>query len=187
MAMQLLGDRIKKRREDLKISSADLATNIGVTASLISQIERAKSFPSILTLKKIADALFTTVGELIGESSSLIENPLLKQAERKFVKENQTGTKSYLLSHHDTLKQMDPFYLVFEKNADSSEIMTTKNPRQEFIYVVSGRFKVELNNHIYELSSGDSFYFISNQEHKFINIDAKPSEMIWVVNQNKTQ
>ena len=55
--MYKLGERVKKRRETLNIQTNDLAFLIGVTPSLISQIERAKAFPSILTLKKIADAL----------------------------------------------------------------------------------------------------------------------------------
>lgn len=184
MSMQLMGERIKKRRESLTITSGDLAANIGVTASLISQIERAKAFPSILTLKKIADALQTTVGDLIGENDNLIEHPVLTVNERRYVKKNKTGTKSYLLSHHDPQKQMDPFLLHFEKKSDTSEIMTPKNPRQEFLFVLKGKFQVSLNNQSYELNEGDSFYFISNQEHLFTNTNNGPSELLWVVNQS---
>ena len=67
--MHRMGERIRARRENLGIQVNDLAGMIGVTPSLVSQIERAKAFPSILTLKKISDALQTTVGELIGENS----------------------------------------------------------------------------------------------------------------------
>jgi transcriptional regulator with XRE-family HTH domain len=179
-----MGERIKKRRESLTISSGELASIIGVTPSLISQIERAKAFPSILTLKKLADALSTTVGELIGENGNLIEHPLLKLEERKFVKKNKTGTKSYLLSHHDPQKQMDPFLLHFEKKGDSGEIMTPQNPRQEFLFVLKGKFRVSLSQQTYELSEGDSFYFISNQAHMFTNTNQGPSELLWVVNQS---
>ena len=77
--MHKLGDRIKQRRESLNIHTTDLAKSIGVSSSLISQIERAKAFPSILTLKKIADALQITVGELIGEYETLIAKPLLNE------------------------------------------------------------------------------------------------------------
>ncbi|MGE4287160.1 MAG: helix-turn-helix domain-containing protein [Salinivirgaceae bacterium] len=184
MSMHRMGERIKKRRESLKLAAGDLASSIGVTPSLISQIERAKAFPSILTLKKVADALNTTVGELIGENGNLIEHPLLKQDERKFVKKNKTGTKSYLLSHHDPQKQMDPFLLHFEKKGDSGEIMTPQNPRQEFLFVLKGKFRVSLSQQTYELNEGDSFYFISNQPHLFANTNNGPSELLWVVNQS---
>lgn len=182
--MHQMGDRIKKRRESLNIQTNDLAKLIEVTPSLISQIERAKAFPSILTLKKIADALHTTVGELIGENENLIENPFLNINDRKFVKENASGTISFLLSHHDPLKQMDPFVLEFPKGGDSTDIMTPNNPRQEFCLVLNGKFEVDLNGKKYTLNQGDSFYFISNQPHMFRNLSKETSELLWVVNQS---
>lgn len=186
MVMHKMGDRIKKRRESLKMPSYDLAKAIGVTASLISQIERAKAFPSILTLKKIADALNTTVGELIGEYETLITNPLLKANDRKFVKKNNNGATLYLLSHHDPSKHMDPFIINFSNNADTSDIMTTRHPRQEFCYVLKGHFKVNLNNKTYELKENDSFYFNSNQNHLFTNISKDDAQLLWVVNHNNS-
>ncbi|MFC2087405.1 helix-turn-helix domain-containing protein [Bacteroidota bacterium] len=181
--MHKMGERIKKRRESLNIQAAELASKIGVTPSLISQIERAKAFPSILTLKKLADVLQTTVGELIDEKGTFIENPLLREGEQKFARENSTGTKSYLLSHHDPLKQMEPFMLQFKEKSDSREIMTTNNPGQEFCFVLEGKIQVELGGKVYELNQGDSFYFISNQNHLFTNMNNRKSSMIWVVNQ----
>lgn len=56
----------------------DLAKKAGISSSALSQIENAKAFPSILTLKTIADRLHTTVGEIIGEHEALLNNPRLK-------------------------------------------------------------------------------------------------------------
>ncbi len=181
--MHTIGDRIRKRREYLNIPSYDLANAIGVTSSLISQIERAKAFPSILTLMKIAEVLQTTVGELIGEYETLVANPLLKVADRKFVKENDKGARLYLLSHHDPKKEMDTFIIEFDKNGDSTNIMTSKNPRQEFCYVLKGEMRVVLNTKEYRMEQGDSFYFKSSQYHLFSNIGKEKAEMLWIVNQ----
>ena len=82
--MDLRGIRIKKKREAMGFLVKDLSAQIGVTSSLISQIEKGKAYPSIVTLKKIAVALQTTVGELIGEHENLSQNPLLKPNERRF-------------------------------------------------------------------------------------------------------
>ena len=179
-----MGERIRKRRENLGIQSNDLAKLVGVTSSLISQIERAKAFPSILTLKKIADALQTTVGKLIGENATFIENPLLEAKDRKFAKKNRYGANVYLLSHHDTQKQMDPFVIDFEPNANSSQIMTPKNPRQEFCFVLKGKFEVKLGDKKYSLNESDSFYFLSNRDHLFKNISNDTAQLLWVVNQS---
>ncbi|MBK7407211.1 MAG: helix-turn-helix transcriptional regulator [Saprospirales bacterium] len=182
--MNRMGERIRKRREDLNIQASDLANSIGVSASLISQIERGKAYPSILTLKKIANALHTTVGELIGERSDLADHPVVARKQQKFVKKNKTGTSSYLLSHHDSKKMMDPFLLKFKEKADSTEIMTTNNPGQEFCYVLKGKFNVKLGDNQYEILEGDSFYFTSNQNHLFTNTHHGESQLLWVVNQN---
>ena len=182
--MHRMGERIKKRRESLNIQTNDLANSVGVTSSLISQIERAKAFPSILTLKKIADALQITVGEIIGENATYIENPLLTLSERKFAKKNKNGANVYLLSHHDPLKQMDPFIINFDIKGNSKEIMTPNNPRQEFCYVLNGSFDVVLNEKTYRLNQGDSFYFISNQKHLFTNVSNVKAQLLWVVNQS---
>jgi XRE family transcriptional regulator, regulator of sulfur utilization len=181
--MHRMGERIKRRRESLNIQTNDLAKAIGVTSSLISQIERAKAFPSILTLKKIADALQTTVGEIIGENATYIENPLLNANERKFARKNKNGASVFLLSHHDPLKQMDPFIINFEAKGNSKEIMTPTNPRQEFCFVLSGAFDVDLNGKKYRINQGDSFYFISNQKHLFTNVSNEKAQLLWVVNQ----
>jgi transcriptional regulator with XRE-family HTH domain len=181
--MHTIGDRIRKRREYLNIPSYDLANAIGVTSSLISQIERAKACPSILTLMKIADVLQTTVGELIGEYETLVSNPLLKVEDRKFVRKNNKGARLYLLSHHDPKKEMDTFIVEFDENADSTNIMTSKNPRQEFCYVLKGKINVVLNTQEYTMKEGDSFYFNSSQYHLFTNMNRGKAQMLWIVNQ----
>ena len=181
--MYRMGERIRKRRESLGISMNDLAGSIGVSSSLISQIERAKAYPSILTLKKVADALQTTIGDLIDENATFMENPLLKESERKFAKTNKNGAHLYLLSHHDPQKQMDPFIIEFDKKGTSKEIMTPKNPRQEFCFVLKGSFEVLLNEEKYQLNEGDSFYFYSDRNHLFTNISNEKAKLLWVVNQ----
>ena len=74
--MNRIGVRIKKKREQLNLQLNELAEKIGISPSALSQIEKAKSFPSIITLKTIAEKLHTTVGELIGENDSLANNPV---------------------------------------------------------------------------------------------------------------
>jgi len=96
--MDQLGKRIKKKREDLGLLVKELSSHIGMTPSLISQIERGKAFPPIVTLKKISDVLQTTVGELIGGYDNLSQHPLLKSNERRFVKKNKKGNSLRILA-----------------------------------------------------------------------------------------
>lgn len=176
-----MGIRIKKRREFLGLQVKELSIKIGVTSSLISQIERGKAYPSIVTLKKIAVALNTTVGDLIGENENLVQHPLLKPDERRFVKKNSSGTGLYLLSYHDPTKQIEPYIIQFKKKSNSKGIMTSNFPGQEFCFVLKGTFEAVINDQKYSLTEGDGFYFNSIQPHLFKNTSDNTAEILWVI------
>jgi transcriptional regulator with XRE-family HTH domain len=178
--MKRLGERVKRKREGQGLKLSDLAQKVGVSSSALSQIENAKAFPSILTLKNIADCLHTTVGELIGENETLSKQPLIKNSEKKFVKKNKTGTKLYLISHHDPLKQMETYLVEFEPGSDSRELMSS-HPGQEFCYVIEGNLEFVLEEKLFLLEKDDSFYFNSNVPHLAKNISKKKTKIIWVV------
>ncbi len=183
--MDQMGKRIKRKRENLGYSMKDLSEKIGVTSSLISQIEKGKAFPSIVTLKKIAEVLQTTVGELIGENENQIKHPVMRFADRRFAKNNNKGTRSYLLSYHFPSKEIEPYLIAFEKNSDSRGIMTSNYPGQEFCFVLKGEFEVTIEENKYILSKGDGFYFNSNRSHLFKNISGKEAELLWVITPDK--
>ena len=130
--MRRIGERIKRRRELLNLQLNDLARKVGISSSALSQIEKAKAFPSIITLKSIADNLHTSVGELIGENETLSNNPVVKRDEIKYVEKNDTGTEIYLLSHHDMNKQMDTYLVRFVKDSDMKGLLAA-NLGQTFL------------------------------------------------------
>jgi transcriptional regulator with XRE-family HTH domain len=59
-----LGDAIRELRKTRKVTQEDLAHDAGVTVGTLSLIERGKSNPAWGTVKRIAKALDTTMGDL---------------------------------------------------------------------------------------------------------------------------
>ena len=177
--MQRLGERIRKKREDRQLQLNDLAKMVGISSSALSQIENGKAFPSIIHLKNIADCLYTTVGEVIGEHETLTKNPLLRDSEKKLVHVNASGTMSYLLSHHDPQKQMDTYLIVFSEGSDTEGILSNK-PGQVFLYLVEGSLEVHLDSKKYILAKGDSFYLNAKVPHSVKNINDGITKLIWV-------
>ena len=181
-----MGKRIKRRRESLGLRIKELSLKIGVTSSLISQIEKGKAYPSIVTLKKVAEALHTTVGSIIGENENLVQHPLLKPNERRFVKKNASGTSLHMLSYHDPSKQIEPYIIQSNKTSDSEGVMTTNFPGQEFCFVLKGSFEAIINEKHYSLSEGDGFYFNSSRKHLFKNIGPGKAEILWIITPNNS-
>jgi transcriptional regulator with XRE-family HTH domain len=177
--MQRIGERIKKRREQLKLNLNELAEKVGISSSALSQIENAKSYPSLITLKAIADKLHTTVGELIGENESLANNPVVYKKDIRFIDINPSGTQFFLLSHHDLNKQMDT-YLVRFAESSSLENYFQKSFGQVFCFILQGELKFVLDEENYILKPGDSMYFNARSSYEAVNISHDITEMLWI-------
>jgi transcriptional regulator with XRE-family HTH domain len=74
-----LGRRLREEREKRGVSVRGLARDVGVSASMVSQIETGKSQPSVSTLYAITTALGVTVEELFTAS---LETTSARSAER---------------------------------------------------------------------------------------------------------
>lgn len=163
----------------LSLPLGGLAKLVGISASALSQIEKSKSFPSIVTLKGIADSLHTTVGELIGENESLGNNPVVTRQEMKYIDQNKSGTIIYLLSQHDTNKLMDTCLIRFAK-ASGIEGIFPAGHGQTFCHVLSGEIRFTLDGKNYTLKPGDNIYFNTKTPHDAVNNSEGISELIWI-------
>lgn len=116
-----LGKRIACQRAVMGLKSKELADLAGVKQSYISSIENGRKIPTIPVLKKIAQALDTTVSELLGEERQQLspgQKRLLSAAEGltgmqldaviNLVKELKKG--------NDTQRQEPVEFWVAEKN-----------------------------------------------------------------------
>jgi transcriptional regulator with XRE-family HTH domain len=65
--LRRLGLRIRKLRQQANISQEGLGQISGLHRTYIGAIERGERNPSVLSLKKIADSLKVTVGDLFNE------------------------------------------------------------------------------------------------------------------------
>ena len=72
-----LYNRLKTQREALKLSQSKLANEIGLHQSIIGRYERNEAKPTIDVVSKMAIALNTTVGYLLGENeqADTFKNP----------------------------------------------------------------------------------------------------------------
>ena len=63
--LQIIGNNIRKKRNDLCLSQQVLADNANIAKSTIQRIEKGEMNPSVLTLKNISIALGVDLAELI--------------------------------------------------------------------------------------------------------------------------
>ena len=83
-----LGERIKQRRQDLKITQQELAQSLGMTPQHISAIEQDKWAPSIALLPKLAEELGVSIDYLVSGKEGVITDiiPAIKANKRLTLK-----------------------------------------------------------------------------------------------------
>lgn len=70
----MIGQRIKQRRETLKLTQKQLADALGLTPQHISAIEQDKRLPSISSLAKFAEQLGVNIDYLVtGKEGTVTE------------------------------------------------------------------------------------------------------------------
>ena len=83
--MTTMGNKIRKQRDNLKLSLDDLAEISGTSKSYIWELEnRVNAKPSVDKLTQIAAALKVTVEYLLNEDTAPTDDVLMKAFFRKF-------------------------------------------------------------------------------------------------------
>lgn len=80
-----IGDRIKKRRNELHITQTQVSEKIGISSGNLSGIEAGKNLPSATALIGLSEILDVSVDWLLKGDSSLLE--ILSPDERLLISE----------------------------------------------------------------------------------------------------
>jgi transcriptional regulator with XRE-family HTH domain len=185
-----VGERLRRRRLELGISARELARRVSVSSSLISQIERGNSMPSVASLYAIVSALQMSLDQLFsldynGNGPAVSPGP---QPNVPVVREHER--KRLLLEsgvHWERLtRATDPHadfhFLIYEPGgASCDEGVLVRHSGHEYGLVLSGRLRIVLGFDTYELGPGDSISFESAQPHRLSTIGDEPAHAVWVV------
>ncbi len=69
MSTDTLGTALRELRQRRGLSQEALAERANLSRNFVAQIERGESMPTVATLSRLADALATTVGQMLGEEA----------------------------------------------------------------------------------------------------------------------
>jgi len=169
------GSRIRELRQLHGITIAELAKMVGVSKSLISQVERSEVLPSLPTLEKIAIALKVSISEIFEIENIEVEEEeiVVRKGNRKKIIIPNSSMIYHLLTPN--LRE-DLEFLVIEV-PPSEEINKVDTPfshaGKEYFLVLSGQLHLVLGDKKYILNEGDSGCFDSNKKHIYKNYTDK--------------
>lgn len=200
-----LGQRIREERVQRGVSLRALASEVGVSASMISQIENGKTQPSVSTLYAITSALGVSIQEVfdaalqdaappapprsgapatlieaLGSSRGLRIGPVVRPVDRQALTLDSGVVWERL---GELPPQSVDFMLVTYPpgGTSSSNGGLMRHPGAEFGYLVSGELVLTLGFEELRLAAGDSFSFESTTPHSYRNDGTEPAVGVWFV------
>ena len=204
-----IGRRLAAHRGRRGMRVAELAREVGVTPSLISQIERGMSRPSVSTLFAIAQALDVPVDAFFREpqqpaAAAQPDGPpgpgeadgpgdggppagpgqagdgrYVVRRGGRAVIDIEGGVRWERLTR-STLDHLDFFELVYEPGAESHPRQYT-HPGTEMVLVMSGCLEITIGFERYLLEPGDSIDFPSSMPHRYVNPAAQTARAVTVI------
>ncbi len=185
-----LGERLRAERKSQHMTVREIARRVGVSPSLISQIERDKVNPSVSTLWSLVSVLGLQMGELFSEvppprgiepvATAMSDGPVTAQGTRSVI-DLETGVRwERLTATHDAVVEF--LTVVYPPGAAScDEDSLVRHGGKEYGYVTSGRLGVRIGFDEYDLGPGMAVSFDASAPHRLWAIGDQPAEAIWVV------
>lgn len=184
-----IGAKLREEREKRNISLRELARRVGVSPSLISQIELDRVNPSVSTLWSIVTVLGMTMSEVFGETPDASEQMATSREADRVVASPETrrvinlasGVRWERLTPHND-PDVEFLYVVYPVGGESSpEHALVTHGGREYGYVSSGTLGVQVGFDEYVLEPGGSIAFDSSAPHRLWTIGSEPVHAIWVV------
>ena len=165
------GSMIRRLRKSQNLTLAELAEQVGLSLSFLSQVERGLINPSINSLRRIALALGTPLSHFFEEPEST-DGPVVRREQRRILINRDSRLVYQLLSsNHD--HRIEFLMSRLEIGATSAE-SPMAHKGEEAALVLQGECLIEIGKDRYDLKEGDSIYITESKPHRFTNTGNVP-------------
>ena len=187
-----LGARLREARLKRGLSLRSVAGALGVSASLISQVEIGKTQPSVSTLYALASHLGVSLDELLGIASPSAQPAPLFGHHGAALPDVQRGDANPIIEMENGVRwerlaagaggPADSLLVTYAPGASSSiEGKLMRHAGIEYAYLLEGELTLHLDFETYTLRPGDSLQFDSVRPHLYSNQSWAVAKGIWFV------
>ena len=172
-----IGEKLRAMRLRKSMGLVELGKHTGLSAALLSKLERGKLFPTLPTLLRIAMVFGVGLDYFFTDERKRRVVGVVRREERvRFPEKPSTQDVQYYfecLDYRATDRKLSAFL------ADFQEVPVEKlKPHQhagvEFLYVLKGSLTIKIGSEEFQLEAEDAIYFDSAVQHSYRRRGAKP-------------
>ncbi|MGW1726432.1 helix-turn-helix domain-containing protein [Streptomyces sp. NPDC002306] len=180
--------RLRAARTAAKLSVRELSRRVGISPSMLSQIENGHSEPSVATLYSLVSELSISFDQLLARPgvehspgpSTPPMSPLVAPDQRAVLVMDSGVTWERLTPSPDPL--VNALLVTYPPGSSSSTNKGLMSHHgREYGFLMSGRLTVRLGFETYSLEPGSSISFDSAVPHLYVNESQEPAKGLWHV------
>lgn len=169
-----IGDAIRLRRKDLKLSMQTVADQAGLSVGFISQVERGLTAPSLGSLVSIAKVLELPLRSLLDQPQDSGE--MTRQSARTAY---QVPGAEMSYERLSTSFSGSVLHSVIVHEPPGYRAEPISHEGEEMFFILQGSITVEIEGAVHVLNQGDSLHFDSRRTHSTWNHTDASSSILW--------
>lgn len=164
-----IGEKVRALRLRKKMALVELGRHTGLSAALLSKIERSNIYPPLPTLLRIAMVFGVGLDYFFSEPSKRPVVSVVRKKDRLRFPDTLDGTVSYFFESLDfnaNDRKLNAYYAEFQPVA-AEDAPVHAHDGVELIYILSGTLLLTIGRQDHELHKGDSIYFEASVPHAY--------------------
>jgi transcriptional regulator with XRE-family HTH domain len=174
-----IGPKVKKLRQEQRLSLQQLAVKAEVSAAAIHKIERNDMVPTITTLLKVATALGQPVTYFVEQGGQAEPVAFTPASERPALFTPHAGLALEGISGPYAPFRSTAAIATVDPGADSGD-KPLLHAGEELIFTLEGTLVFDIAGARHEVGVGDSLHFLGDQPHHWVNEGTSPARVLWV-------
>jgi len=172
-----IGEKLRTLRLRKSMGLVELSKHTGLSAALLSKLERGKLFPTLPTLLRIAmvygmglDYFFTD------ERKRRVVSVVKKEERVRFPERPGTPEVPYFfecLDYRATERKLSAYVAEFQDVAPE-KVKPHQHPGVEILYVMKGSLTLKIGSEEFQLEAEDAIYFDAAVQHSYRRRGSKP-------------
>ena len=172
-----IGARLRALRRERGWTLEDLAERTGLSRAYLSRLEAGERQPSLSALSEVAHAYGISFSSLFVPEPEA-QNGVIVRGRDATVQRGQ-GLSYTRLSTSDWTFNLQPMRVVVPAGRGEGEA-PYRHEGEQWLYVLSGKLRLELSGEEFVLDPGDAAHFDADQPHRLTALDGQDAEVILV-------
>lgn len=170
-----IGGLLKAKRVEKGLTLQELADMSELSAAFLSQAERGKATPSVISLLNISKALDTDIQYFIAPPTPA---KLVSRASDPQFLDLDSPIRYRVMNAEIPNQKLSSLLMDVPPGVELP--MAHREEGEDVFYILSGEIEQEIDGNNFVLTAGDCVHINTQLNHGMVNSSSKPAQILWV-------